>query len=416
MGQTIIEKIFAAHSGKKQLNPGDVVWLDIDVRSARDFGGPNVVKQLEEEVRDKPVRDTQKTVFTFDTVVPANNIPYAKNQQIVRDFARKHKVALYDVNMGIGTHTLIEEGWLRPGMTAVGTDSHYNILGAIGAFGQGMGDRDIAFAMATGKVWFEVPPSVRINLNGFPTNELVTPKDFVLFLLQKFGSFGLLGTSVELYGDYADFLDLDSRITVASMGTELGLISILFPPNENLINELEDLSPAKWDYEQVFADHDAKYREEHTFDLRDLEPLIAAPHSPDNIKTVRELIGTRVDSVFIGSCTNGRASDIEAAADAMDDGQIAAGTIVRVVPATRRITSEIMFNGVWKKLFDMGAVVSHAACGGCADGQIGMTGAGENQISTGNRNFKGKQGAGNTYLASPLVAGYAATHGKIWLP
>jgi len=416
MSRTIVEKIFSKHCGGKDINPGETIWLDIDVRSARDFGGPNVIKNLEKYFPENPIISKERTIFTFDTVVPANNIPYAKNQQLVRDFTRKHDIALYDVNRGIGTHSLIEDGWVRPGMTAVGTDSHYNIMGAIGAFGQGMGDRDIAFAYATGKVWFEVPPTVKINVDGFPRNELVTPKDFVLLLLQKFGSHGLLGKVVELYGDYVESLELDARITVASMGTELGLISIIIPTNELLVSELEDLSEPRWGYEQVFADYDADYEAEYAVDVSDLEPLLAAPYSPDNIYPVREYIGTNVDSVFVGCCTNGRTSDISIAADSLDDSPVAVDTIMRVVPATRRITSEIMISGVWQKLFNSGAVVSHAACGGCAQGQIGMTGEGEVQISTGNRNFKGKQGAGQTYLASPIVAGYAAAKGKIWLP
>ncbi len=416
MGQTIVEKIFSLHSDSGNIKPGDIFWLSIDVRSARDFGGPNVVGHLEKHFPKNPVKDVSRTVFTFDTVAPANNIPYAENQQVCRNFARKHDIPLYDVNRGIGTHTLIEEGWVRPAQTAVGTDSHYNILGAIGAFGQGMGDRDIAFAFNTGKVWFQVPPTVRINVDGFPASELATPKDFVLFLLQKFGSHGLLGKVVELYGDYIDYLDLAGRITVASMGTELGLISIILPPNEPLLSELDNLAQPRWEYEPIYADADAKYENEYSVDISNLEPLLAAPYSPDNVHPVREFIGHRVDSVFVGSCTNGRASDIELAADAMQGEKVAYNTIMRVVPSTRRVTWEIMRSGVWQQLFDSGAVVSHAACGGCAQGQIGMTGKGEVQISTANRNFKGKQGAGDTFLASPLVAGFAATHGEIYLP
>lgn len=415
MGQTIIEKILSAHTDA-EVNVGDIIWLDIDVRSARDFGGPNVVSHLKKSFCENPVLDTTRTVFTFDTVAPANTIPYAQNQQLCRNFARQYNIPLFDVNRGIGTHTLIEEGWLRPGMTAVGTDSHYNIMGAIAMFGQGMGDRDIAFSFATGKVWFQVPPTVRVNVKGFPSSNIVTPKDFVLLLLHKFGSHGLLGKVMELYGDYIDFLDLAGRITVASMGTEMGLVSVMIPPNEPLISELESLAPPRWDYQPIYADIDAHYESEYDIDVSGLEPLLAAPFSPDNVHPVREFLGTRVDSVFVGSCTNGRAEDIEAAVDAMCGGSVAPKTIMRVVPATRRVSWEIMRSGVWQQLFDAGAVVSHPACGGCAQGQIGMTGEGEIQISTGNRNFKGKQGAGKTFLASPIVAGYAAVKGEIWLP
>ncbi len=415
MGYTIIEKIFLKHSDKKSLSPEDIFWLNIDVSSARDFGGPNVVKHLDKYFPDNPVIDKSRAVFTFDTVAPANNIPYAENQQIVRNFSRKHNIPLYDVDKGIGNHVLIEEGWIRPGMTVIGTDSHYNIMGAIGAFGQGMGDRDIAFAFATGKVWFKVPKSIKINIDGIPKNELVTPKDFVLSLLKEFGSHSLLGTSVELYGDYIDSLDLAGRITVASMGTELGLISIIIPPNDSLLKELEMLSPAKWNFEPFYADSDARYDKEFTVDISDLEPMIALPYSPDNVLPVRKVIGTNIDTVFIGSCTNGRFEDIEAGAKALGN-SIAPETTLRIVPATRIVTSKLLRSGIWMKLFEAGAVLSHQACGGCAQGQIGMTGTGEVQISTGNRNFKGKQGKGETYLSSPIVAGFSAAKGKIWLP
>ncbi|RKZ34150.1 homoaconitate hydratase family protein [bacterium] len=416
MGKTIIEKIFSSHSDRNDIHPGDVLWLDVDVRSARDFGGPNVVNNLRRYFPDNPVKDIHRTVFTFDTVAPANNIPYAKNQQLVRLFAREFNIPLFDVNRGIGTHTLIEEGWVRPGMIAVGTDSHYNIMGAIGAFGQGMGDKDIAFAFATGKIWFQVPPTVRVNVNGYPKNRLVTPKDFVLALLDKFGSHGLLGMTVELYGDYIDSLDLSGRITVASMGTEMALISIIIPPDEKLIATLDELSSSRYEWTAYKSDPDAKFVDEYSIDITDLEPLLSAPYSPDNVHPVREFIGTEVDSVFVGSCTNGRSEDITASAEALGDSNIAERTIMRVVPATRIVTQQIMESGIWKRLFDSGAVVSHPACGGCAQGQIGMTGAGEIQLSTGNRNFKGKQGAGETYLLSPIVAGFSAAKGKIWLP
>ena len=416
MGQTIIEKIFAAKSGKTSVSPGDVVWIFVDVRSARDFGGPNVVKNLEKYFPNAPVIDPERTVFTFDTVSPANNIQYAENQQKVRQFARKFGIPLYDAGHGIGSHVLIEEGWVRPGMTVVGTDSHYNIMGAIGAFGQGMGDRDIAFAFATGKVWFEVPPTVRINVEGFPKNELVTPKDFVLFMLKKFGSHGLLGRVAELYGDYIDSLSLAGRITVASMATEMALISIIIPPTKALLDELSKLSPPKWEFEPIHADLDAKYEDEITLNITELEPLIAAPYSPDNVHTVRELAGTKIDTVFIGSCTNGRFEDISAAADIISAEGIAEGITMKVVPATRRVTGELLLSSKFRALFEAGAIVSHPACAGCAQGQIGMTGTGEVQVSTGNRNFRGKQGAGQTYLASPITAALAAAKGKLWLP
>lgn len=412
MGQTILEKILQAHT-KDEVFPGAVIWLDIDIRTARDFGGPNVVKYLEEEYPSDPIADKSRTFFTFDTVAPANNIPYAENQQICREFARKHGIKLFDVDSGIGTHTLLENGIIRPGMTAVGTDSHYNILGAIGVFGQGMGDMDIAFAFKTGKTWFEVPESVRINLKGIPRFP-VTAKDVVLELLRIFGTNGLLGYAVELYGDYIDSLSLDERITIASMATEMGLISFFFPPSKKIASELKALSG--YEAEFISADTDAKYKSEYTIDISNLEPLLAAPYSPGNVHPVREYLGQRIDTVFVGSCTNGRILDIHQFADLLDGHKVKDGVTARVVPATRRIFGKILEDGTLARLFNAGVIVSHAACAGCASGQIGMTGKGERQLSTGNRNFKGKQGSGETFLVSPVVAGASAKEGKIALP
>ena len=410
MGQTLIEKIFAAHSDG-EARPGDTIWIDIDVRSARDFGGANVIANLKREYGDGTVlADTRKTFFTFDCVSPANTIPYAENQHIIRRFAQEQGAKLYDVGHGIGTHVLIENGHVRPGMTAVGTDSHYNIMGAIGAFGQGMGDRDIAFAMRTGKVWFEVPPTVRVNLEGLPSHPDVTAKDVVLRLIMEFGASGLLGRAAELYGDFIDRAGLDERITIASMGTEMGLISLMIPPNGSLINELKRWSPGE--FEEIKADADAHYEDEFTIDITNLEPLVAAPYAPHNVHPRREFAGKKVESVFVGSCTGGRISDLIVLDSRVKNG-IAPGMILRVVPATRRTLKLAVDSGIYESLFTAGAVISHAACGGCASGQIGMTGAGEVQVSTANRNFKGKQGNGETFIASALVAGDVAATGTL---
>jgi len=410
MGKTILEKIFSKHTDSA-FKPGDTIWLNIDVRSARDFGGANVVANLKREYSDgNYLDDPSKTFFTFDCVSPANTIPYAENQQRARVFAREQNTHLYDVGSGIGTHILIEDGHVRPGMTAVGTDSHFNILGAIGAFGQGMGDRDIAFAFRTGKVWFEVPPTVRINLEGIPKNPLVSAKDVVLKLLERFGASGLLGKVAELYGDYIDTIGLDERITIGSMGTELGLISLVIPPDDILKQDL-----ARWhsgEINSIVSDPNANYLEEYTVDISNLEPLIAAPLAPHNVHPVSEFAGQQVDSVFVGSCTGGRYTDLKILADIVSEG-IAPNINLRVVPATRRTLDLILREGIYGKIFEAGGTVSHAACGGCASGQIGMTGKGEVQVSTGNRNFKGKQGNGETYLASSIIAAHVATRGVL---
>ncbi|MFX1548328.1 MAG: aconitase family protein, partial [Promethearchaeota archaeon] len=235
-GKTIIEKIIANHT-TEDVAPNNIVWMEIDVRSARDFGGANVVKNLQKYYpNESQIADPKKTFFTFDCVVPAKTIGYAENQHIARVFARKHlpKENLYDVDAGIGSHVMIEQGLAVPGSTVVGTDSHLNILGAIGSFGQGMGDQDIAFAFKTGKTWFEVPETIAITIQGRPAQN-TSAKDITLGVLQQIGSKRALGKSIEFYGETVESLDLSGRITLASMVTEMGGIIGMIPPNDQVV-------------------------------------------------------------------------------------------------------------------------------------------------------------------------------------
>jgi len=397
-GKTIIEKIIQAHS-QESVEPGKIVWMDLDVRTARDFAGANVVQNFRNHYGDAPVDDVSKTFFTFDCVVPANNIPYANNQHICRLWAREKGIKVYDVNAGIGSHVAIEEGLAVPGCTFVGTDSHLNILGAIGAFGQGMGDQDIAFAFKTGKTWFEVPPTMRVIIEG-EVRHPCTARDLTLAVLGQLGSSGALGRAVEFYGPAIDALDLAGRITLASQLTEMGGIIGLIPPTTGAL----------------YADPDAEYVETVVVDITGLEPLVACPPSPAHVKPVREVAGTRVDSVFLGSCTNGRFEDFAAVAEVVQGQRIQPWVMASVVPATRQVYEAMLREGLIETLFDAGFIISNPGCGGCASGQIGMTGRGQVQVSTSNRNFPGKQGAGDTYLASPVTAAWTALKGEITVP
>jgi 3-isopropylmalate/(R)-2-methylmalate dehydratase large subunit len=413
MGQTIIEKIIQAHSDER-VEAGRIVWMGLDARTARDFGGANVVKNYRKHYGDAPVDDPAKTFFTFDLVTPANNIPYAINQQICRDWAKAQGVKVFDVDMGIGSHVAIENGLTWPGSTFVGTDSHLNILGAIGAFGQGMGDQDIAFAFKAGKTWFEVPSSMKVTIKG-ELKPPCTAKDLTLACVGQLGASGALGQAVEFYGPAVEALDLAGRITLASMMTEMGGIVGLIPPSEEVLAFCQERSGHQ-DLVAIQADPDATYTEEIEIDISDLEPLVARPPKPDNVAPVREIAGTKIDSVFIGSCTNGRLEDMAAAADVVRGQHIAPGMVASVVPATREVYDQMLRSGVLQILFDAGFIVSNPGCGGCASGHIGMVGEGQVQVSTSNRNFAGKQGPGHNYLAGPVVAAWAALTGELTVP
>jgi len=407
LGATIIERIIGGHAGR-EVSPGDTVDVTIDARVARDFGGANVVKNIVDH--GLVIDDSGKTYFTFDCNPGGSDQKYAANQQICRGFARARGISIYDVNSGIGTHLAIDEGLVGPGGTVVSTDSHANILGAIGAFGQGMGDQDIASAWAHGKVWFNVPKSMRVFLDGTP-GPAATPKDIVLRLAQHFGASGLLGYAAEYYGDAAESLSLDGRITVASMATEMGGIITFFPPSEAVVEHCR--AAGARGFTPAYADPDARYDREERVDLEGLGPMIARPGHPDDVVTVGEVAGRKIDSAFIGSCTNGRYEDMAAAAAILDGRRVAPGVVLKIVPATDSIWRRCLADGIMDVFKKAGVLVGNAGCAGCAAGQLGQNGPGEVTVSTGNRNYPGKQGKGEVYLASPATAAASAVAGEI---
>ncbi len=407
-GMTLIEKIIANHSDKDVVKPGDIVDVKIDVRAARDFGGANVIKNIEEN--GLPIDDPKKTFFTFDTNPTGSDQKYAANQQFIRTWARKNGIKVYDINNGIGTHLMIQEGLVYSGKTAVTTDSHANILGAVGAFGQGMGDKDIAAAFAFGKVWFKVPPSVKIILKG-QRPEGVFAKDIVLNLLNIFGANKLLGYAIEIYGEEVDNFTLDERITIASMATEMGAIIIFFTPNNEILSYAEKVMGNK--IEPVTADADAHYDQVFEIDMSKFVPMVSLPGHPHDTVNIVEAKKVKIDSAFIGSCTNGRIEDMRIVANILKGKKVAPGVVLKIVPSTDKVWQQCLDEGLIKIFKKAGALVSNAGCAGCAAGQVGMNGPGEITISTGNRNFPGKQGKGKVYLASPATVAASAIAGYI---
>jgi 3-isopropylmalate/(R)-2-methylmalate dehydratase large subunit len=404
---TVIEKILAAHSGRDHVVPGEIVDVVIDARAARDFGGANVVKHLEDN--SLTIDNPASTFFTFDCNPTGSDQKYAANQHKCRQFAQREGIKVFDIDKGIGTHILLEEGLCYPGATAISTDSHANILGAVGAFGQGMGDKDIAVAWHKGSTWFKVPPSVKIVLEGVMGKHL-NAKDIALNLLKIFGASSLLGYAIEIEGEVADNLTLDQRMTIASMATEMGAIIILFRPNLEVIRYCESRAMKK--IEPVLADEDAVYSEVYQLDVSKFTTRISLPGKPHDTS---ELPGERVwiDSAFIGSCTNGRIEDMRSAAEVLKGRRVADGVVLKIVPATDRIWLQCMEEGLIEIFKESGALVSNAGCAGCAAGQVGQNGPGEVTISTGNRNFPGKQGQGEVYLASPPVVAASSVAGYI---
>ena len=411
MGMTLTEKILSAHSPYRSLKPGDITDIDIDVRAARDFGGANVVKNMVDY--ELSIADPLKTFFTFDCNPGGSDQRYAQNQHICRTYAREHGIKVYDIDNGIGTHLMIQEGLAYPGCTAVTTDSHANILGAVGAFGQGMGDKDIAAAWHKGKVWFKVPQTVKLHLDGERPQGL-TAKDIALNLLHRFGSSTLLGYAVEVYGEAVELLTLDERITIASMATEMGAIILLFTPGDAIMKYCESRVGRR--IERFEADADAFYDQVIHLDLGKFSTRVSRPGKPHDTVEMDKVKKTKIDSAFVGSCTNGRLEDMRRIAEILNGRQVAPGVVLKIVPATNEIWNQCLAEGLLKIFKNAGALVSNAGCAGCAAGQVGQNGPGEVTISTGNRNFPGKQGRGDVYLASPEVVAASAVAGYITSP
>ena len=411
MGLTLIEKILANHSEQDVVKPGEIIDIGIDVRVARDFGGANVVKNLINS--GLGIDDVSKTFFTFDCNPTGSDQKYAANQQYCRLFAREKGIKVYDINAGIGTHIVIDKGIAIPGCTVISTDSHANILGAIGAFGQGMGDRDTAAAWASGKIWFKVPKSIKLTLKGKrPKN--IYAKDIVLNLLNEFGANQLLGYSIEFYGEEVEKLTLDERITISSMATEMGAIILLIPPSDEIIAYSQKHCGRK--IEKILADIDATYEKEIELDISTFKPMVSRPGHPHDTININDVKKTKIDSAFIGCCTNGRYEDLLAAANVLKGRKVAPGVVLKIVPSTDEIWQKCLDQGIIKVFKNAGALVGNAGCAGCAAGQICQNGPGEVTVSTGNRYFAGKQGKGEVYLCSPVEAAASAVSGYITTP
>ncbi len=414
MGMTIIQKIIAKASGNEEVAVGDKLWCAIDLAAMRDFGGPNVVLDYREMFGDQPVKDPEKVAITFDLHLPARDTQVANNQKLLRDFADQTGVHLFDVETGVGQHTLLENGMVRPYDVIVGTDSHMNLLGAVGSFATGVGTTDLVAAMATGKLWFKVPETHKFVVNG-TFQDQVGAKDLILHVLKDVGTDGLLYKAVEFEGPTIDAMDVAARITTMSMVTEMSGKIGLIESNDKTIEYLTEATGGP--IEEWHADPDAPYVEERRYDVADMPPLVAAPHSPDNVVSVEDLLGTHIDQVFVRSCTNGRVEDLRAAAAIREGEQVDPGMRLIITPATQNVAKEAVREGLYNIFIEAGAIVTNPSCALCTIGHPGVLAEGDVTMSTSNRNFPGKIGkGGEIYLCSPATAAASALYGQITDP
>ncbi|MDR1481617.1 MAG: 3-isopropylmalate dehydratase large subunit [Synergistaceae bacterium] len=421
MGKTTIMKIMERASGKP-VRVGDRVWCDIDWSTARDFGGANCTLQFDDITDHKGrVWNPDKIAFTFDLQAPSHSEKVSNNQKTIREFAKRQGIKhVFDINNGIGQHVLLERGLVLPGDVILGTDSHMNLLGAVGAFATGVGNTDIAASWLNGTNWFRVPETMKIEVTGsFP--RWVAMRDLLTKIVGDLGAGGLDFLAVEFSGETIERSTLAERITLCSMVTEMsGKIGLILPNGPVLDWLVERAGPkAAERAKEIAPDADAAYMEVRGYDVSNLEPMASCPDAPDNVKTVREIAGAAVDQVHIGSCSNGRFEDIAAAFEVLKAGGFKISPNVRtiVTPATTEVMARCAREGIIEKFLDAGVVFTNPTCALCTAEHYGALPSGDVGCSTTNRNFIGKVGKGShTYLLSPMSAMATAVRGVITDP
>ena len=411
---TMSEKILARASGKDSVEAGDIVIANIDVAMTHDLTGPLSVESFE-KIGASKVWDSSKIVIPFDHQVPADSIDSAKNHIIMREFAEKHNIEhFYDVNVGVCHQILPELGHVVPGEVIVGADSHTCTHGALGAFSTGIGSTDMAMVFSEGTLWFKVPETNRFNISG-DLKENVYAKDVILHIIGQVGVDGSTYKACEFAGETISNMNVSDRMVLCNMAIEMGGKTGLVEPDKKTIDYVEKRSNKP--YEIYKTDLDSSSLNIIDIDVSDLEPQVACPHNVDNVKAVSE-VDVEIDQVFLGSCTNGRISDLRDAAKILKGNKIADGVRMLVIPASKETYTKALDEGLIKIFVEAGALVSAPCCGPCLGGHTGIIGPGEVSLSTSNRNFKGRQGSpdGKVYLSSAAVAAASAIKGRIVAP
>ncbi|MBU4534881.1 MAG: 3-isopropylmalate dehydratase large subunit [Euryarchaeota archaeon] len=415
MTMTMAEKILARAAGKKETESGEIVMANIDVAMTHDLTGPLSVESFE-KIGTPKVWDPEKIVVIFDHQVPADSIDAANNHLIMREFVKNQNINnFYDVNEGVCHQILPEKGHIVPGELVVGTDSHTCTHGALGAFSTGIGSTDMAMVFSTGQLWFKVPETIRFKIEG-SLRPHVYAKDVVLDIIGKVGADGATYKACEFAGETVTNMSVSDRMVMCNMAIEMGGKTGLVEPDQKTLQYVQNHSSKS--YEIMKTDLDAPSLENMYIDVDELEPQIACPHNVDNVKGVSEVQGIEIDQVFLGSCTNGRISDLRDAAKILKGKKVNSGVRMLVIPASRDIYRKALDEGLMNIFVDSGALVCNPCCGPCLGGHIGLLGPGEVSLSTSNRNFKGRQGSADAevYLSSAAVAAASAITGKITDP
>ena len=413
MGHTIIEKIIGRNTGR-DVKPGDIVTVDVDRVMIHDIFIPFVADKFEEMGFTK-LWEPDKVVLIYDHLVPASQVDDTRHFHAGNEFVKKYGLKNIHRSDGICHQLMTEAGYVKPGHIAFGTDSHTTTYGCVGAFSSGIGYTEMASVLGTGQMWVRVPETIKVTVNGkLPEN--VASKDVILRLIGDLGADGATYQALEFTGTAIEAMSVASRMTIANMAIEAGAKCALFTPDEKTADYCGiTLTDAE---KSLFGDPDAKYAREISYEAEDLVPVMACPSQVDNIRPVRELAGTRIDLVFLGSCTNGRLEVLQRAAAILKGRNVAPFVNLIVTPASRKIYREAMADGTLAALSEAGAIITHPGCGLCCGRAGGILTDGERVVATNNRNFLGRMGTSKVeiYLASPATAAACAAVGEIVEP
>jgi 3-isopropylmalate/(R)-2-methylmalate dehydratase large subunit len=413
MGSTYVEKIFS-RGCRREIRAGEVVMSPVDAAMIHDITGPLAIQKFR-EMGGSRVFDPGKVIMLFDHQVPADSIPAAQNHIFMRMFAEEQGIRNLDINEGICHQVVEERGLAVPGEIVVGADSHTCMYGATGAFATGIGSTDMGFVLKFGALYFRVPETIRVEVSGsFPAR--VGPKDLILSIAGDIGADGATYRALEFTGETMGRMDMAGRMTCCNMAVEMGAKAGIVPPDRTTWEYLK--GRRKLESFSLAGDPDATYLGERSYDVSDLPPQVAVPPNVDQVVDVGEVAGTRVDQVFIGSCTNGRFEDLKEVADVMGDRKFSKDLRVIIIPASRAEYLKALRAGFIERFVDAGGLVEAPCCGPCMGGAFGLLGPGEVSLSTSNRNFRGRQGSADAkvYLASPATAAATAITGKITDP
>ncbi len=413
MAMTVTEKILAAHAGLAAVAPGDLIMARADLVLGNDITAPVAIKEFARMGAGR-VFDPSRVVLVPDHFTPNKDINSAEQVRMMREFARAQGITGYfEVGrMGIEHCLLPEQGLVAPGEIIIGADSHTCTYGALGAFATGVGSTDMAAVMATGQIWLRVPESIKFNLTG-RLGPWIGGKDLILYTIGRIGVDGARYAAMEFDGPAVRALSIDGRLTMANMAIEAGAKNGIFPVDEKTLAYLE--GRVRRPFQPVFSDPDAGYAKTYTWDVSDLQPLVAQPHLPEKVAPAAALSGVSLDQVVIGSCTNGRLEDLRVAASLLQGRQVHAGLRLIVIPGTQETYLQALREGLIETFVAAGGAVSTPTCGPCLGGHMGILAKGERALSTTNRNFVGRMGhpESEVYLAGPAVAAASAIMGRI---